>query len=78
MSEYQTKFHKYICETFRWLAFVSVSLTLVVWLVQIWFPDILPKETFSKAIGTTIGITLAAGAVMIIFTEKLPNKKKAE
>lgn len=72
MGEYEKKHHKIICETFRYVSFFAVCITLILFVVNLWFESI-PKDLFSKAFITTLAILLGSGVVKIIFA---PNKTK--
>lgn len=74
MPEYQTKFHKYICETFRWTTFVFVVLSLLLVLINLWSEGLIPEKLFGKVMLTTGAMIVASGIVMVIFTEKTPKK----
>ena len=73
MPEYQTKFHKYICETFRWTTFAFVVLSLLLVLINVWGEGIIPEELFGKVMFTTFAMIIASGVVMVIFSEKTPK-----
>lgn len=73
MAEYQSKYHKFICDFFRYLSFASVVVTLFLFLGNLWF-GFIPAKMFSKLITTTIAILFASGLIGIIFAEKKEKK----
>lgn len=72
MTEYAKKHHKIICETFRYMSFVMVCITLILFIMNLWLENV-PKDLFSKTFITTLAILLSSGVVKIIFT---PDKSK--
>ena len=65
---YQTKYHSYICNFFKYLSFVMVVVTLFVWLLSFWVEW--PSFHFvEKLVVTTISVLLASVAIKIIFID---------
>jgi len=69
MAKYQSKYHKYICEGFRWISFFSLFVTVLLFVTSIWF-EFIPKEVVTKTFVTTLCLLVAAGVTKIIFAEK--------
>ena len=72
---YQAKYHRYICEVFRYLSFVLVVITLLTWLSYYWllWPTMYIVKKF---VATTIAVLLASVITKIIFApEKAQNEK---
>ena len=77
---YQTKWHKLICDSFRYLSFIFVVLTLLSYIAFIWLgaPD---RIFLTKIFVTTTSILLASVVVGFIFNEsplKLGKSKNVD
>lgn len=75
MSYYQSKFHMYICEFFRWLSFASVIVSLLVFVLALW-TDTLTNDQAAKTIATTLAILFASVVIGAIFRSGVDNEEE--
>ena len=74
MSEYQSKIHKMVCAFFRNLSFVTVLVTLVFFVSNLWL-SYASEEITVKVMFSAIAIIVASAMVGIIYTDRKKKKK---
>ena len=64
--DYQSKYHKYVCEGLRWVSFATMMLTLFLFLLDLWMSYDLTHLTY-KMFATSIAVMFISAMTAIIF-----------